>query len=244
MFERYTEKSRRVIFFARYEASQYGSPYIETEHLLLGLMRENKALMNRLLGSEIDRSIRKQVDENTTVREKTSTSVDLPLSPESKRVLTFGAEESERLGHKHIGVAHLLAGLLREEKSFAAKMLDERGLRLSAVREELSREPAESNPAAPITVTNSPQIFNLPAEMHAELFRRAQASGVEIQALLLRIVNQSLHAPQATAEAEVIDGALLETYRTCRRQIEAAGFPTLDAAQLDEELAGRKGLPR
>ncbi len=51
MFERYTEKARRVIFFARYEASQYGSPYIETEHLLLGLLREDKALANRFLRS-------------------------------------------------------------------------------------------------------------------------------------------------------------------------------------------------
>ena len=51
MFERYTEKARRVIFFARYEASQFGSPYIETEHLLLGLLREDKALTNRFLRS-------------------------------------------------------------------------------------------------------------------------------------------------------------------------------------------------
>ena len=51
MFERYTEKARRVIFFARYEASQFGSPYIETEHLLLGLLREDKALANRFLRS-------------------------------------------------------------------------------------------------------------------------------------------------------------------------------------------------
>jgi hypothetical protein len=51
MFERYTEKARRVVFFARYEASQFGSPYIETEHLLLGLLREDKALTQRFLGS-------------------------------------------------------------------------------------------------------------------------------------------------------------------------------------------------
>jgi len=58
MFERYTEKARRVIFFARYEASQFGSPYIETEHLLLGLLREDKALTNRFLRSHasVDRS--------------------------------------------------------------------------------------------------------------------------------------------------------------------------------------------
>ena len=75
MFERYTEKARRVIFFARYEASQFGSPYIETEHLLLGLLREDKALTNRFLRSHASvESIRKQIEAHTTIREKVSTS--------------------------------------------------------------------------------------------------------------------------------------------------------------------------
>jgi len=140
MFERYTEKARRVIFFARYEASQFGSPHIETEHLLLGLLREDKALTNRFLRSHASiESIRKQIEGRTAVREKVSTSVDLPLSQECKHVLTYAAEEAERLSHKHIGTEHLLLGLLREEKSFAAEILQERGLRLSTLREELSR---------------------------------------------------------------------------------------------------------
>ena len=105
MFERYTEKARRVIFFARYEASQFGSPYIETEHLLLGLLREDKALANRFLRSHAAiESIRKQIEAHTTIREKVSTSVDLPLSHECKRVLAYGAEEAERLesqAHRH-----------------------------------------------------------------------------------------------------------------------------------------------
>jgi ATP-dependent Clp protease ATP-binding subunit ClpC len=142
MFERYTEKARRVIFFARYEASQFGSPYIESEHLLLGIVREDKALSNRFLRSEVA-SIRKQVESQTTTREKTSTSVDLPLSNESKRVLAYAGEEAERLAHKHIGTEHLLLGLLREEKCFAAQILVERGVRLSEVREELARHPHE-----------------------------------------------------------------------------------------------------
>ena len=88
MFERYTEKARRVIFFARYEASQFGSPCIETEHLLLGLLREDKVLTNRFLRSSAAvESIRKQIEAQTTMREKVSTSVDLPLSHECKRVL-------------------------------------------------------------------------------------------------------------------------------------------------------------
>jgi ATP-dependent Clp protease ATP-binding subunit ClpC len=140
MFERYTEKARRVIFFARYEASQFGSPEIETEHLLLGLLREDKALTNRFLHSHGSvESIRKAIEQHTTVREKTSTSVDLPLSNESKRVLAYAAEEAERLGHKHIGTEHLLLGLLREEKCFASLMLKERGIDLAKVREELAR---------------------------------------------------------------------------------------------------------
>ena len=144
MFERYTEKARRVIFFARYEASQFGSPYIETEHLLLGLIREDKALANRFLRTHaaVD-SIRKQIEAHTTIREKVSTSVDLPLSHECKRVLAYAAEEAERLSHKHIGTEHLLLGLLREERCFAAEILHERGLRLSTIREELARVQSE-----------------------------------------------------------------------------------------------------
>jgi hypothetical protein len=75
---------------------------------------------------------------HTTVRDKISTSVDLPLSNECKRVLAYAAEEAERLSHKHIGTEHLLLGLLREEKCFAAEILRERGLTGSAIREELA----------------------------------------------------------------------------------------------------------
>jgi ATP-dependent Clp protease ATP-binding subunit ClpC len=76
MFERYTEKARRVIFFARYEASQYGSSSIESEHLLLGLMREDRAP-----GSHIE-SIRKEIEFHIKIRERISTSVEMRLSEE------------------------------------------------------------------------------------------------------------------------------------------------------------------
>src|SRR5271154_6517540 len=147
MFERYTEKARRVIFFARYEACQYGSHYIETEHLLLGLLREDKALANRFLRvSGSIESIRKEIESRITMRERISTSVDVPLSVECKRILNFAAEEAERLGHKHIGTEHLLLGILREEKSFASEILQERNLRLSTVREDLLRATGEKVP--------------------------------------------------------------------------------------------------
>jgi ATP-dependent Clp protease ATP-binding subunit ClpC len=150
MFEKYTEKARRVIFFGRYEASQFGSPYIETEHLLLGLLREDKSLSHRFLqGQAPVEDIRKQIEANTIVREKVSTSVDLPLSNENRHVLGYAAEEAERLSHRHIGTEHLLLGLLREEMSFAARILNEHGVRLSAVREELARTLQSAQPIEP-----------------------------------------------------------------------------------------------
>ncbi|MDQ3684223.1 MAG: ATP-dependent Clp protease ATP-binding subunit ClpC, partial [Acidobacteriota bacterium] len=105
MFERYTEKARRVIFFARYEASQFGAPAIEPEHLLLGLMREDKTLTARFLqrAQASLEAIRKEVERRAPLREKISTSVELPLAPETKRVLAFAHEESDRLQHRHIG---------------------------------------------------------------------------------------------------------------------------------------------
>jgi ATP-dependent Clp protease ATP-binding subunit ClpC len=124
MFDKYTEKARRVIFFARYEASQFGSPYIDTEHVLLGILREDKALTNRFLRSHSSvESIRRQIKGLTIVREAVSTSVDLPLSADCERVLAYAAEEAEGLGHKHIGTEHLLLGLLREEKVFGRRAI-------------------------------------------------------------------------------------------------------------------------
>jgi hypothetical protein len=152
MFERYTEKARRTIFFARYEASQFGSQYIETEHVLLGILREDKALANRFLRSYAAiQSIRKEIEACTPIREKVSTSVDLPLSHECKRVLAYAAEEAKRLNHEHIGTAHLLLGMLREEKAFAAELLRGQGLTVDGVRDEVQQAetlPAQAGPAS------------------------------------------------------------------------------------------------
>ena len=143
MFERYTEIARRVIFFARYEASQFGSP-IETEHLLLGLVREDRALIFRFLRCHASvESISKRIEGHIPIGETVSTSGDLPLSTECWRVLDYAAEEAERLSHKHVGTEHLLLGVLREEQCFAAEILHERGLHLSTIREELAHTSQE-----------------------------------------------------------------------------------------------------
>jgi uncharacterized protein (TIGR03435 family) len=139
MFERYTERARRVLFFARYEASQLGNISIETEHLLLGLIREGKGLTSRIFArSHLSlENIRKEIEGRTVFREKVSTSVEIPFSAETKRVLQFAAEEADRLLHNYIGTEHLLLGILREERSVAASILMEKGMRLHTVREDI-----------------------------------------------------------------------------------------------------------
>ena len=139
MFERYTERARRVLFFARYEASQLGSISIETEHLLLGLIREGKGLTSRIFSrSHLSlENIRKEIEGRTVFREKLSSSVEIPFSTETKRVLQFAAEEADRLLHNYIGTEHLLLGILREERSVAAVVLSEKSMRLNTVREDI-----------------------------------------------------------------------------------------------------------
>jgi hypothetical protein len=139
MFERYTEKARRAIFFARYEASQFGSQFIETEHLLLGVLREHEELKNLLPAGT--NSIRVQLETQTKARKSISTTVDLPLSNPSKRVLAYAADEAERLNHRHIGCQHLLLGLLREKDGFAAKLLQSFSISIEQLRTIFAEQP-------------------------------------------------------------------------------------------------------
>jgi ATP-dependent Clp protease ATP-binding subunit ClpC len=252
MFERYTEKARRVIFFARYEASTFGSPYIESEHLLLGLLREDKTLANRFLKSQaaVD-GIRRQIEETRPRGEKIRTSVDLPLSHECKRVLAFAAEEAKQLVHKHIGTAHLLAGLMREEASFGAEMLKERGLDLATVRGWLAGDASEGmateGGGGAWRAGPGPKprhMVSMPVEIHAEVARRAVEHGVDVPAYLLSLVEKALHSPQLPGDAIARASALRATYGHLRERIVAEGAGWLDAGELEDEIARRKGVRR
>lgn len=139
MFEKYTEKARRVILFARHEASRLGGSSIETEHLLLGLLRESKDLVSFLPSPSSSEAIRKEIEKRVTRETKLPTSADMPLSPELKRVLAFAAEEAERLSHKHIGTEHLLVGIMREKRCFAAELLRQFGVEFSCVQAGMTR---------------------------------------------------------------------------------------------------------
>jgi ATP-dependent Clp protease ATP-binding subunit ClpC len=216
MFERYTEKARRVIFFARYEASQFGQPYIQTEHLLLGLLREDKGLTNRFLRTHASvESIRKQIEKGTKLGDRISTSVDLPLSNEGKRVLAYAAEEAERLGHKHIGTEHLLLGLLREQGCFAQTLLNERGLELEKVREEIVKaatgKPAEAAKLSALGVQNL-------TDLYTDLTRKAAegelepvvARDVELEAVIEVLCRKERRNPMLLGERGAGKTAIVE----------------------------------
>jgi ATP-dependent Clp protease ATP-binding subunit ClpC len=148
MFERYTERSRRVIFFARYEALQYGSPMISPEHILLGLMREDKTISSRFLpfrNSLTVDAVRREVEERIVLRDRIPQSAELHLAPETKKILFYANEESRQLKNRHIGPEHLLLGIIREERSIAAEILNQFGIRIQDVREELARQSGTQN---------------------------------------------------------------------------------------------------
>jgi ATP-dependent Clp protease ATP-binding subunit ClpA len=135
VFELYTEKARRVIFYARYAASEYGSPYIDTEHLLLGLVRDSPAVIVSFAPEErkstIVHDLQQSVDAISARRPTISTSVDLPLSSEGKRVLGYAAEQAQRRGDNHIGTEHLLLGLLQDNNTAACHILNRHGITLA-----------------------------------------------------------------------------------------------------------------
>ena len=142
MFERYTEKARRVVFFGRYEASQYGSPTIESEHLLLGLLREMKSL-GKWIPNASAGTIRQWVDAQTPERPRTSTSVDLPLSDASRKILKAAADVADALAHRQIGTEHLLLGMLAVPNTVAVELLAQCGAEASFIRTELAKQPSQ-----------------------------------------------------------------------------------------------------
>jgi ClpA/ClpB-like protein/NTF2 fold immunity protein of polymorphic toxin system component len=138
MFELFTEGARRVVFFARYEANQYGSRAIETEHLLLGALKEDRNLIKRFSEtSSTVELIRTEIEKHLT-KARVSPGVDLPMSESCKRVMTHALNEALVLNHAYVGVEHLLLGIMREDKTPASQVLRGFGLDPSIVRQRIS----------------------------------------------------------------------------------------------------------
>ena len=135
MFERFTDKARRVVVHAQEEARRVNHNYIGTEHLLLGLLREKEGVAAKALAS-MDISledVRGQVEE-IIGRGETMPAGNIPFTPRAKKVLELSLRESIQLGHNYIGSEHLLLGLVREGEGVAAQVLVKQGAGLDAVR--------------------------------------------------------------------------------------------------------------
>src|SRR6201997_936811 len=138
MFEKYNEKARRALFFARYEASKLGSKVIESEHILLGILREGEETVNEIFRrfQVKPEDIRREIEGERVFVERISSTAELPLSEESKKILAYASHEAESMVHPYVGTEHLLIGILRVDGSVAGRLLTARGFNLYGVREE------------------------------------------------------------------------------------------------------------
>jgi hypothetical protein len=139
MFERFTEGARRAIFYARYEASRYGSRYIETEHLLLGVLREGPLRKWFPGKGNIEPEIRAEIEKRITRQDRISTSVEVPLTRECQKVLHLASETVGKLGHRNVELEHLLIAIFRLEESLAAQVLLACAVKSDALEERLKK---------------------------------------------------------------------------------------------------------
>ena len=140
MYERFTDRARKVMQLANQEAQRFNHEYIGTEHILLGLVKEGSGVAaNVLKNLDIDlRKIRLEVEKIVQTGPPTwSTMGKLPQTPRAKKVIEYSIEEARNLNHNYVGTEHLLLGLLREQEGVAAQVLMNLGLKLEDVREEV-----------------------------------------------------------------------------------------------------------
>ena len=156
MFERLTDRARKVMALANQEAQRFNHEYIGTEHILLGLVKEGSGVgANVLKNLDIDlRKVRLEVEKLVKSGPEMVTMGKLPQTPRAKKVIEYAIEEARNLNHNYVGTEHLLLGLLREHDGVAAQVLMNLGLKLEEVRDEVLNllgagvEPEEQAPEA------------------------------------------------------------------------------------------------
>ncbi|MFN9341692.1 MAG: Clp protease N-terminal domain-containing protein, partial [Planctomycetota bacterium] len=139
MYERFTDRARKVMQLANQEAQRFNHEYIGTEHMLLGLVKEGTGVAaNVLKNLDVDlRKIRLEVEKLVQSGPEMITMGKLPQTPRAKKVIEYSMEEARNLNHNFVGTEHLLLGLLREHEGVAAQVLMNLGLKLEDVREEV-----------------------------------------------------------------------------------------------------------
>ncbi len=139
MYERFTDRARKVMQLANQEAQRFNHEYIGTEHILLGLVKEGSGVAaNVLKNLDVDlRKIRLEVEKLVQSGPEMVTIGKLPQTPRAKKVIEYSMEEARNLNHNYVGTEHILLGLLREQEGVAAQVLMNLGLKLEDVREEV-----------------------------------------------------------------------------------------------------------
>src|ERR1700743_1943820 len=139
MYERFTDRARKVMQLANQEAQRFNHEYIGNEHILLGLVKEGSGVAaNVLKNLDVDlRKIRLEVEKIVQSGPDMVTMGKLPQTPRAKKVIEYSIEEARNLNHNYVGTEHLLLGLLREQEGVAAQVLMNLGLKLADVREEV-----------------------------------------------------------------------------------------------------------
>jgi len=171
MFEKYNEKARRALFFARYEASKLGSRVIESEHVLLGILREGEETVGEILRRFHVKTeeIRREIEGERVFVERISSTAELPLSEESKKVLAYASHEAESMLHQTVGSEHLLIGILRVEGCLAMRILAQHGFDVYTVRDEVlsiikEREASQQKKELPFLTEYGRDLTTLAAE--------------------------------------------------------------------------------
>ncbi len=171
MFEKYNEKARRALFFARYEASKLGSRVIESEHILLGILREGEETVSEIFRrfQVKPEDIRREIEGERVFVERISSTAELPLSEESKKILAYASHEAESMLHATVGSEHLLIGILRVEGCTAMRILAQHGFDVYTVREEVlaiakEREASQQKKELPFLSEYGRDLTSLAAE--------------------------------------------------------------------------------
>src|SRR5579872_5856839 len=209
MWQRFTERARRVVFFAQEEAMRLGDQYVSTEHLLLGLIRENDSVAAQVLdrlGVSLGR-IRSEIERQVTQGDRRPGS-DMQLTPRAKRVIDLAYDEARQLNNNYIGTEHLLLGLIREGEGLAGRVLAKLGVDLERTRREVIENVIErqgsDTPSEPLAAATMIPLIDLVKQFLVRLKtpkirEAAQSEGLDIEGEIERLGKEINRVEQETA---------------------------------------------
>src|SRR5213082_165929 len=225
MFERFTDRARKVMALANQEAQRFNHEYIGTEHILLGLVKEGSGVgANVLKNLDVDlRKVRLEVEKLVKSGPDMVTMGKLPQTPRAKKVIEYAIEEARNLNHNYVGTEHLLLGLLREHDGVAAQVLMNLGLKLEEVREEVlnllgagveNEEPASQEKQTNKGKSKTPALDSFGRDL-TELAREGQLDPVigrknEIERVIQILCRRQKNNPVLLGEAGVGKTAIVE----------------------------------